>query len=153
MAWTEVAPAKTDIAVQPSEVSQWMEIEPAVNLSIEPGEISDWMEIESARKNLSIEPGEVSDWAEIVLARTTLVVNPEGVPVCTPDETKCVGYDLYTCSPEGQWQLTKENSEQCGYIPPPDERFPWEYIALAGGAVLLVIAIATPKKKKGTPKT
>jgi hypothetical protein len=121
MAWAEIASARTDIAVQPSEVSRWIAVGSAVNLSIE--------------------PGEVSDWAEIVSARTMLVVNPEGVPVCTPGETKCVGYDLHTCSSEGQWQLTKKNSEQCRYTPPPEKRFPWEYIAIAGGAILLIIAV------------
>jgi hypothetical protein len=141
MAWAEIESARTDIAVQPSEVSQWIAVGSAVNLSIEPAEISNWMEIESARKNLSIEPGEVSDWTEIIPARTMLVVNPKGVPVCTLGETKCVGYDLYTCSVEGQWQLTKKNSEQCGYTPPPEERFPWEYIAITGGAILLIIAV------------
>jgi len=105
-------------------------------LSIQPGEISEWTEVEAARVDMTVQPGEVSEWTEVKPARQTLVVNPKGVPVCTPGATKCVDYDLYTCSVEGQWQLTEKNSEQCGYIP-----FPWEYIAIAGGAVLLVIAV------------
>lgn len=37
------------------------------------------------------------------------------VPECMPDgSTKCVGYDLYTCT-DGGWILTEENSSQCGY--------------------------------------
>jgi len=144
MDWIEVVPAKTNIAVDPIEVSQWVEVSSArKDLSIQPGEISEWVEVSPARKDLSIQPGEISEWTEVKPVRQTLVVNPKGVPVCTPGEIKCVGYDLYTCSAEGQWQLTEKNSERCGYTPPPppEEKFPWEYIAIAGGVILLVIAV------------
>jgi len=39
--------------------------------------------------------------------------------VCTPGETKCVGYDLYTCGSDEKWHLTARNSAVCGYVPPP----------------------------------
>ncbi|GAI16643.1 unnamed protein product, partial [marine sediment metagenome] len=45
--------------------------------------------------------------------------------VCTPGETKCVGFDLYECSevcaPDGpctnQWMLVEANSPTCGWTP------------------------------------
>jgi len=35
--------------------------------------------------------------------------------VCTEEATKCVGYDLYTCT-DNAWILTEENSETCGFV-------------------------------------
>lgn len=37
-------------------------------------------------------------------------------PECTPGETKCVGYDLYTCNALREWELTEKNVEKCGYV-------------------------------------
>lgn len=37
--------------------------------------------------------------------------------VCTPGETKCVGFDLYECSPECKWALVEANSPACGWAP------------------------------------
>lgn len=37
---------------------------------------------------------------------------------CAPGETKCDGYNLYTCSAERKWQLTEESSPTCGWQPP-----------------------------------
>lgn len=43
----------------------------------------------------------------------------EPPPVCTPGNTKCVGYNLYRCNVEGTgWDLVKENATECGYSPP-----------------------------------
>ena len=39
------------------------------------------------------------------------------VPECTEGETKCVGYDLYSCV-NSTWVLQEQNSPQCDYIPP-----------------------------------
>lgn len=36
---------------------------------------------------------------------------------CTPGTTKCEGYNLYTCNPEGKFVLTESNSPECGYVP------------------------------------
>ena len=41
-------------------------------------------------------------------------------PECTEGDTKCVGYDLYTCV-NGEWKLTEENSPTCGYTEPCTE--------------------------------
>ncbi len=37
--------------------------------------------------------------------------------VCIPGETKCVGFDLYECSPECEWVLIEANSPACGWEP------------------------------------
>ncbi|MBA7611715.1 hypothetical protein ES703_18944 [subsurface metagenome] len=37
--------------------------------------------------------------------------------VCIPGETKCVGFDLYECSPECKWTLVEANSPACGWVP------------------------------------
>ncbi len=37
--------------------------------------------------------------------------------VCTPGETKCVGFDLYECSLERKWALVEANSPACGWVP------------------------------------
>ncbi|HUS04453.1 MAG TPA: carboxypeptidase-like regulatory domain-containing protein [Dehalococcoidia bacterium] len=42
---------------------------------------------------------------------TALVV--KAAKVCTPGETKCVGFDLYECSPECKWVLVEANSPAC----------------------------------------
>jgi len=39
-------------------------------------------------------------------------------PECTPGETKCEGYNLYTCGADAKWHLTETNSTRCGYTPP-----------------------------------
>ena len=38
-------------------------------------------------------------------------------PICTPGETKCVGFDLYECSPECKWAIVEANSPTCGWVP------------------------------------
>lgn len=40
----------------------------------------------------------------------------QGARPCTHGETKCVGYDLYTCV-DGTWVLTEENAAECGLDP------------------------------------
>jgi len=35
--------------------------------------------------------------------------------ICTEEATKCVGYDLYTCT-NNAWVLTEENSATCGFV-------------------------------------
>ena len=37
--------------------------------------------------------------------------------VCIPGKTKCVGFDLYECSPECKWVLIEANSPTCGWVP------------------------------------
>lgn len=95
------------------------------------------------KKEHFIDVGLVVGW---VHADTkTASVSPSGIMVCDPGETKCVGYDLYTCSVEGRWEFTKHNATECGYVP-EEKPFPWKWagIALAAlGAILLI-----PKKKK-----
>ena len=63
-------------------------------------------------------------------------------PLCTPGETKCVGYDLYTCSGEYTWELTEHNSSKCGYEKP----FPWLWVGI-GGAALIGLGLAIRKRK------
>lgn len=37
--------------------------------------------------------------------------------VCTPGDTKCIGFDLYECSAEKEWVLAEANSPTCGWEP------------------------------------
>lgn len=34
-------------------------------------------------------------------------------PICTPEDTKCVGSDLYVCTEKGQWTLAERNYTHC----------------------------------------
>lgn len=94
---------------------------------------------------------EVGGWN--VLKTIDVTIYPEGEPpTCTPGETKCIGYDLYTCSPSGEWKLTEKYSAECYYEPPngDGDGIPLEWLgigALAAGAAALLIP-----KKKGTAK-
>lgn len=53
--------------------------------------------------------------------------------VCTPGETKCVGYDLYTCGGDERWHLTERNSVECDYVPPPPDGWQPEGVELGRG--------------------
>ena len=113
----------------------------------EPGGISAaWVKADSAIA--TIEPGLVGGW--IKADSQTKLVNPSGVPVCTPGTTKCVGYDLYTCSLAGQWALTKHNATECSYVPSEVKKpFPWFWVSVGGGITALVgLIVATLKGKK-----
>lgn len=84
------------------------------------------------------------------IERQQIFHTPGAPPICTPGDTKCDGYDLYTCSLIGQWELTKHNSTECGYTPPtPPEKkpFPWSWIAIGGGIIILITVVAVSQKK------
>lgn len=54
----------------------------------------------------------------IVLATRAKIKPPPPPPVvCTPGETKCVGFNLYQCSARSQWELVEANSTTCGWTP------------------------------------
>lgn len=91
---------------------------------------------------------EVRGWKR--LTEYTITLTPTGVPpppeeCTTPGETKCVGYDLYTCSSGYKWELTKKNAEECGYVP---SKFPWQWLAIGGAAIAGVILLIPKKIKK-----
>jgi len=102
---------------------------------------------------------ETDRWNPTPLA---VIVGP--VPECTPGETKCVGYDLYTCNAAKAWELTEKNAGQCGYIvctidaDCPEgyvckdgkcvkKAFPWEWLAIGGAVVAGSIMILTGMRK------
>lgn len=85
---------------------------------------------------------ETDRWSPTPLA---IIVGP--IPECTPGETKCVGYDLYTCSAAKAWGLTKKNVEQCGYVPGVPGEIPWEWLAIGGVAIAGGIMILTGIRK------
>ena len=144
MAWI-----KADSAIATAETGlppRWVEADRAVAIA-EPGLAVEWVKADS--QLATIEPGvAVDEW--IKADSRMAVVNPSGVPVCTPGETKCVGYDLYTCSLAGQWKLTKHNATECGYVPEEEEEkpFPWLWVGIGSGIVALIGAIAAVVKKK-----
>lgn len=110
-------------------------------IATEPALVGEWIFADS--RLASVEPGLLEGW--IYAAAKIVAVMPSGIIVCAPGETKCVGYDLYTCSLEGRWEFTKHDATECGYVP-EEKPFPWKWagIALAAlGAILLI-----PKKKK-----
>lgn len=86
------------------------------------------------------------DWQE--LDSKDLVITREGVPPpppCTPGKTKCIGLDLYECSPDGEWVLVEENAPECVE---EEKKFPWVPVALIGGGIVVAgAALAKPKKK------
>jgi len=92
---------------------------------------------------------EVAGWKRLV--EFTIILTPTGAgPECTtPGETKCEGYDLYTCGSDYKWKLTKKNAEECGYV--PGEGFPWQWLAIGGAAIAGVILLI-PKPKKAVKK-
>lgn len=49
-----------------------------------------------------------------LIATIVAAVKAKAAPeVCTPGETKCIGRDLYECSPECEWVLLETNSPSC----------------------------------------
>lgn len=101
-----------------------------------------------------------------------------GAPTCTPGTTKCVGYDLYTCSAGRNWELTEHNAAECGYVPPtcaidadcplgykcvngkcvkitPTKKFPWEWVVAGGLGLAALILLASKKEEeiKKKPKS
>ena len=100
----------------------------------------DWIKADT--QFATVQPGLVG-W--IKADSKIAVVNPSGVPVCVPGETKCEGYDLYTCSLAGQWKLTERNATACGYVPPEEEKkpFPWLWVGVGvAGASLVGLVVA-----------
>lgn len=80
-----------------------------------------------------------------LLDTRVIILEPLGVPLCTPGETKCIGADLYQCSPEKEWVLIEENSPECIV---EEKKFPWLLLAVGGGAAAVAVAAAAKKKKK-----
>lgn len=66
-------------------------------------------------------------------------------PLCTPGETKCIGPDLYECSPAKEWVMIEENAPECVEV---EKKFPWLPVALIGGGAIAVAAAAAKKPKK-----
>lgn len=99
---------------------------------------------------LSITPSGVGGWVELgTLVNLYIKSGGVGPPVCTPGETKCIGPDLYECSPDNEWVLIEENSAQCAV---EEGEFPWLWVAGGLGALALIMA-AMPKKKKVKSKS
>lgn len=123
----------------------WLEADRAI-ATAEPGIAEAWVKADS--RFATIEPSvAVNGWIEA--DSRTAVVNPSGVPVCTPGEIKCVGYDLYTCSLASQWELTKHNATECDYVPEEEEKpFPWLWVGIGSGIAALIGIIASVVKKK-----
>ncbi len=112
--------------------------------TVQPGAVG-WIKVDS--QFATIQPGLVG-W--IKADSKTAVVNPTGVPVCVPGETKCVDYDLYTCSLASQWKLTERNAVKCGYVPEekPPKAFPWLWIGAGVAAASLVGLVVVGEEKK-----
>lgn len=66
-------------------------------------------------------------------------------PPCTPGDTKCIGPDLYECSPVREWVLVEENSPECIV---EEKKFPWGWVVIGAGAVVGAIGLAAIMKKK-----
>ena len=98
---------------------------------------------------VGLKTASLSDLDQIRVDIINHIISLQGQPVpppCTTGETECVGYDLYTCNSANEWELTKSNAEQCGYVPPPP---PTSKAWLIGGALLAVIAAVAVAKKGG----
>lgn len=130
------------------------------------GEIGGWQLLKSIDVTLK-PPEEVGGWN--LLKTIDITLTPKGVLPCTPGTTKCVGYDLCTCSAAGEWKLTKQNATECGYVPPvcsvdadcpvgyvckdgkcvKKAAFPWQWVAIGGAAIAgVILLIPRPKKAK-----
>jgi len=140
MAWVK-ADTKIKTATPGGISAAWVKADSAVAVT-NPSLAIAWVKADSAIA--TIEPGLVGGW--IKADSQTKLVNPPGIPVCTPGETKCVGYDLYTCSLESTWVLTKKNATECGYA--PEKKFPWLEVGVGSGIVAAFIAIIAALKKK-----
>ena len=99
-------------------------------------------------KVVTISPSEVEIGEWVKLDEKVITIVAEGLPpTCTPGETKCLGYDLYTCSAERKWQLTKRNATECGYTPPEEKPFPWHWLLVGGGIVGIIIVVVVSRRK------
>lgn len=83
------------------------------------------------------------------VSRRSLVTAGEVPPTCTLGDTKCVGYDLYSCGAGGTWQLSQHNSPQCGYTPGQGGGGSslW-WIVAAGIGVAVAISVAADVKEE-----
>lgn len=113
-------------------------------VTLRPGLVGAWVLADS--RLVSIEPSLAGGW--ILAASKTVMVHPSGIMVCDPGDTKCVGYDLYTCSLEGKWEFTKHNATECGYVPEEEKPFPWLPVGI--GLIALGALLLIPRKKKST---
>jgi hypothetical protein len=85
----------------------------------------------------------IQGWYRLATMDIEAMVVGGGPPTCSPGETKCIGQDLYRCSPGGDWVLDEENSPQCqaeGGVSP--------WLLVAGGLGAAAIAVAATGKKK-----
>jgi len=137
----------TNLSLTPGETPEegWVLLGSVTNLSLTAGLApEEWHELGSIT-NLAVTPLAAGGW--ILLGQVTdLLLTPMGVepPTCTPGDTKCIGVDLYRCSPDGEWVLDEENSSQC---PAGGEgEFPW--LLVAGGLGLGAVILAASGKKK-----
>jgi len=146
-AWPDYPPSSPDyttMVILPLGVG-WVRVDREI-ASVSPVlVVEDWIKADS--QFATVQPGAVG-W--IKADSKTVVVNPSGVPVCVPGETKCVDYDLYTCSLVGQWKLTEHNAVKCGYVPPEEEKkpFPWLWIGAGIATASVVGLVAAGEEKK-----
>jgi MYXO-CTERM domain-containing protein len=128
----------------------WVDLGLLTGLYITPSEVGGWVDLGEVT-GLHITSSEVGGWVDLGVLTNLSIKSGGGVtpPVCTPGETKCIGPDLYECSPDSEWVLIEENSTQCAVE--EEGAFPWLWVAGGLGALAL-IAAAMPEKKKGKVK-
>lgn len=78
-----------------------------------------------------------------LLDSKTIMLEPL-LPPCTPGQTRCIGPDLYECSPAGEWVLAEKDSPECAV---EEKKFPWEWLLIGGGATIATIGLVATKKR------